>query len=100
MFRRLWQPDRPQAAVTAASKQIQPRRQIPLTSVALRPDESQEKLLKRFRKQVQRERILSDVRKKRFFLSKSEKRRIALQKAKRRERRRQRKKQRAMRWYN
>jgi small subunit ribosomal protein S21 len=66
----------------------------------LRPDESQERLLKRFRKQVQKDRVLSDVRRKRFFLSKSAKRRLALQKAKRRERRRQLKKQRAMRWHN
>jgi small subunit ribosomal protein S21 len=65
----------------------------------LRPDESQEKLLKRFRKQVQKDRVLSDARKNRFFLSKSAKRRIALQKAERRERRRQLKKQRALRRY-
>jgi small subunit ribosomal protein S21 len=46
-------------------------------------------LLKRFRKKVQRERILSTVKRKRFFVSKSEQKRIALRKAKRRERRRQ-----------
>jgi small subunit ribosomal protein S21 len=60
----------------------------------LKPGESQEALLKRFRKTVQRERVLSDVKKKRFFLSNSEKRRIALRKAKRRERNRQRKRER------
>jgi small subunit ribosomal protein S21 len=60
----------------------------------LRQGESQEKLLKRFRKVVQRERVLSEVRKKRFFLSNSEKKRIALRKAKRRERNRQRRNQR------
>jgi ribosomal protein S21 len=54
----------------------------------LRSGESPEQLLKRFRKKVQRERVLSDVRKKRFFMSNSEKRRIALRKAKRRERKR------------
>lgn len=62
-----------------------------MATVELRPDESQEQLLKRFRKKVMRERVLSDVKKKRFFLSNSEKRRIALRKAKRRERNRKRK---------
>ena len=71
-----------------------------MTTVTLRPDESQERLLKRFRKQVQKDRVLSEARKKRFFLSKSAKRRIALQNARRRERRRQLKKQRAMRRYH
>jgi len=61
-----------------------------LATVMLKTGESQEQLLKRFRKKVQRERVLSDVRKKRFFLSNSEKRRIALRKAKRRERNRKR----------
>jgi ribosomal protein S21 len=45
-------------------------------------------LLKRFRKKVTRDRILSDAKKKRFFVSASEKRRIALRKAVRRERKR------------
>lgn len=70
-----------------------------MATVVLRSDESQEQLLKRFRKKVQRERVLSDVRKKRFFLSNSEKRRIALRKAKRRERNRERKRQRRWRRY-
>jgi small subunit ribosomal protein S21 len=65
-----------------------------LTTVTLRSGESQEKLLKRFRKKVQRERVLSDARKKRFFISNSEKRRIALRKAKRRQRKRQRRRER------
>jgi small subunit ribosomal protein S21 len=60
-----------------------------LATVELKPGESQERLLKRFRKKVQRERILSTVRRKRFFVSKSEQKRIALRKARRRERRRQ-----------
>jgi small subunit ribosomal protein S21 len=64
-----------------------------VATVNLRPDESQEQLLKRFRKVIQRERVLSDAKKKRFFLSNSEKRRIALRKAKRRERNRQRRKE-------
>jgi small subunit ribosomal protein S21 len=59
-----------------------------LATVELQAGESQERLLKRFRKKVQKERILSTVKRKRFFVSKSEQRRIALRKAKRRERRR------------
>jgi small subunit ribosomal protein S21 len=59
-----------------------------VVSVDLKPGESQESLLRRFRKKVQRDRILSDVRKKRFYVSNSEKRRIAKRKAVRRERRR------------
>jgi small subunit ribosomal protein S21 len=66
-----------------------------LATVTLRPGESQEQLLKRFRKKVQRERVLSDVKKTRFFMSNSEKRRLALRKAKRRQRRRELKR---MRW--
>ncbi len=65
-----------------------------LTRVVLKSGESQESLLRRFRKQVTRDRILSDVKKKRFFVSKSEKRRRARLKAIRRERQRQRRKQR------
>ncbi|MDY7077414.1 MAG: 30S ribosomal protein S21 [Chloroflexota bacterium] len=65
-----------------------------MTRVVLKPGESQESLLRRFRKQVTRDRILSDVKKKRFFVSKSEKRRRARLKAVRRERQRQRRKQR------
>ena len=59
-----------------------------MTKVVLRPGESQESLLRRFRKRVTRDRILSDAKKKRFFVSKSEQRRIARRKAARRERRR------------
>jgi len=59
-----------------------------MTQVFLRQGESQEHLLKRFRKKVTRDRIMSDVKRKRFFVSNSEKRRLALRKAKRRERRR------------
>ena len=60
-----------------------------MTKVVLRSGESPESLLRRFRKQVTRDRILSDAKKKRFFVSRSEQRRIALRKAKRRERKRQ-----------
>ena len=60
-----------------------------MTKVVLRSGESQESLLRRFRKKVTRDRILSDAKKKRYFVSKSEQRRIAQRKAVRRERRRQ-----------
>jgi small subunit ribosomal protein S21 len=60
-------------------------------TVRLRPGESQESLLKRFRKKVSKSRILSEARKKRWFVSKSEQRRIAKRKGIRRARRRQRK---------
>jgi small subunit ribosomal protein S21 len=59
-----------------------------MTRVVRRDGESPESLLKRFRKRVTRDRILSDAKKKRWFVSKSEQRRIALRKAKRRERKR------------
>jgi small subunit ribosomal protein S21 len=61
-----------------------------LATVKLRPGESQENLLKRFRKEVTNARILSDVRRKRWYISKSELRRIQKQKAIRRARRKQR----------
>lgn len=60
-----------------------------MADVVLRDGESQEALVRRFRKKVQRSGILKDVRKKRWFVSKSEKRRIAKRKAIRRIRRRQ-----------
>jgi small subunit ribosomal protein S21 len=59
-----------------------------MTKVFLRQGESPESLLRRFRKAVTRDRVLSDAKKKRYFVSKSEKRRIAMRKAQRRERRR------------
>jgi small subunit ribosomal protein S21 len=62
-----------------------------MTKVVLRPNESQEQLLKRFRKKVAKSGILSTVRRKRWFVSKSELRRIQRKKAIRRLRRRQRK---------
>jgi len=65
-----------------------------MTTVMLKPGESQGSLLKRFRKKVIRERILSDVKKKRYFVSKSEQRRRARLKAIRRERQRRRRKER------
>ena len=60
-----------------------------MTRVEIRDGESPESLLKRFRKRVTQDGILSTVKKKRFFVSKSEQRRIAHRKAIRRERRRQ-----------
>ncbi len=62
-----------------------------MAKVELRPNESQEQLLKRFRKKVSKSGILSTVRRKRWFVSKSELRRIQRKKAIRRLRRRQRK---------
>ena len=68
--------------------------ELTLAKVELKPGESQASLLRRFRKQVTESRILSDVKQRRFFVSKSEKRRHARRKAARRERQRQRKEQR------
>jgi len=59
-----------------------------LARVVLRPGESQEQLLKRFRKEVAKSGILSTVRRKRWHVSKSELRRIQRKKALRRIRRR------------
>ena len=60
-----------------------------MATVTLRPNESQEQLLKRFRKKVAKSGILSTVRRKRWFVSKSELRRINKKKAIRRLKRRQ-----------
>ncbi len=57
-------------------------------SVKLQDGESQEALLKRFRKSVINDRILSTYRKKRWFVSKSEDRRLAKQRAIRKAKRR------------
>lgn len=59
-----------------------------MTSVNLRPNESQDQLLRRFRKKVAKSGILSTVRRKRWFVSKSELRRIQKKKAIRRLKRR------------
>ncbi len=56
-------------------------------SVELRSGESQDSLLKRFRKEVIKARVLSTYRKKRWFVSKSEQRRLAKQRAIRKARR-------------
>jgi small subunit ribosomal protein S21 len=60
-----------------------------VTKVVSRDGESPESLLRRFRKMVTQDGILSTVKRKRFFVSKSEQRRIARRKAVRRERKRQ-----------
>ncbi|MEW5828083.1 MAG: 30S ribosomal protein S21 [Chloroflexota bacterium] len=60
-----------------------------MTTVNLRSNESQEQLLKRFRKRVVKSGVLSTVRRKRWFVSKSELRRMEKKKAARRMKRRQ-----------
>jgi small subunit ribosomal protein S21 len=59
-----------------------------LGTVNLRSGESQDSLLKRFRKKVVKSGILSTVRNKRWFVSKSETRRMEKKKAIRRLKRR------------
>ncbi|MBN1312569.1 MAG: 30S ribosomal protein S21 [Anaerolineae bacterium] len=59
-----------------------------MPTVVLQPGESQEQLLKRFRKTVAKSGILSTVRRKRWHVSRSELRRIQKKKAIRRARRR------------
>jgi small subunit ribosomal protein S21 len=61
---------------------------IRLTVVNLRSNESQDMLLKRFRKKIVKSGILSTVRRKRWFISKSEQRRMEKKKAIRRIKRR------------
>jgi len=55
-----------------------------LTKVKLRDGESQDKLLRRFRKAVIRSKVFSEVRKRRWFVTKSEQRRMEKKKAIRR----------------
>lgn len=57
--------------------------------VNLRSGESQDSLLKRFRKKVVKSGVLSTVRRKRWFVSKSEQRRMEKKKSARRLKRRQ-----------
>jgi small subunit ribosomal protein S21 len=61
---------------------------ISLASVNLRNGESQDSLLKRFRKKIVKSGILSTIRNKRWFVSKSETRRMEKKKAIRRMKRR------------
>ena len=59
-----------------------------MTAVNLRNNESQDNLLRRFRKKVVKSGILSTIRNKRWFISKSEQRRMEKKKAIRRSKRR------------
>jgi len=59
-----------------------------LATVRLREKETSEQLLRRFRKKVTRSGVLGQVRRKRFFTSKSEQRRIEKKKAIRKQLRR------------
>ncbi len=64
-----------------------------LPKVTLRSDESGEQLLRRFSREVVKSRVLTDVRRKRWFVSKSELTRIAKKKAARRTRKSQKEQQ-------
>lgn len=64
-----------------------------LPKVTLRSDESPEQLLRRFSREVVKSRLLTDVRRKRWFVSKSELNRIAKKKAARRTRKSQKEQQ-------
>jgi small subunit ribosomal protein S21 len=64
-----------------------------LAKVVLREGESQQKLLQRFRKKIIRSGLMSEVRKRRWFVSKNEQRRMDEKKAIRRLKKRERKKQ-------
>ena len=64
-----------------------------MAKVILRDGESQQKLLQRFRKKVTRSGLMSEVRKRRWFVSKNEQRRMDDKKAIRRLKKRARKKQ-------
>jgi len=61
-----------------------------MPKVEARPNESPEQLLRRFRKVVVKSRVLTDVRRKRWFIPKSELQRIKRKKAERRQRKQQR----------
>ena len=64
-----------------------------MAKVVLREGESQQQLLRRFRKKTIRSGLMSEVRKRRWFVSRSEQRRMDEKKAIRRIRKRERKKQ-------
>lgn len=59
-----------------------------MASVVLRQNETQDQLLKRFRKKVVKSGVLSTVRRKRWFVSKSETNRVERKKSMRRLKRR------------
>jgi small subunit ribosomal protein S21 len=60
-----------------------------LAIVKLRSGESQDQLLRRFRKKVVKSGVLSTVRRKRWFVSRNEQRRMEKKKAARRSKRKQ-----------
>lgn len=60
-----------------------------MTTVELRDNEDQDQLYRRFKKKVIRSGILSEVRKRRFFMSRRERRRMEKKKAIRKLKRRQ-----------
>jgi small subunit ribosomal protein S21 len=60
-----------------------------LAIVKLRNGESQDQLLKRFRKKVVKSGVLGTVRRKRWFVSRTEQRRLEKKKAARRSKRKQ-----------
>ena len=62
-----------------------------MAKVVLREGESQDKLLRRFRKKIIRSGLMSEVRKRRWFVSKNEQRRMDDKKAIRRMKKRARK---------
>ena len=62
-----------------------------MAKVILREGESQDKLLRRFRKKIIRSGLMSEVRKRRWFVSKNEQRRMDDKKAIRRMKKRARK---------
>ena len=64
-----------------------------MAKVVLRDGESQDKLLRRFRKKVTRSGVMSEVRKRRWFVSKNEQRRMDEKKAIRRYKKRARRQQ-------
>ncbi len=70
-----------------------------MVTVERQADESIETMLKRFRGQVIRARIMSDLKRKRYYVSPSEQRQITKRRAARKERRRQFKRERAERVY-
>lgn len=60
-----------------------------MTTVTLRPNETSDSLFRRFKKKVIKAGTLGEIRRKRWFVPKSEERREARKKAARRMRRRQ-----------
>ena len=64
-----------------------------MARVVLKEGESQDKLLRRFRKKVIRSGLMSEVRKRRWFVSKNEQRRMDAKKAIRRQKKRARRAQ-------